>query len=329
MQKSTMTHWERIEAAVAGQALDRVPVSLWRHFPVIDLDPVKLAEASIHWQKTYDFDLVKFMSRGTYSVEDWGAVSAYHDSPIGTRVIAKPGLTSADAWPRLAKLNPNEGVLGGEVKALSLTAEALKGEVPILFTLFNPLTTAYKLAGDRLFADLRRHPDLVEAGLAIIAQTTIDFARACLKAGAHGLFYSTQMATYRLLNEAEHLRFGAHYDRLVLDALAGEAKFTMLHLHGNDVIFNQALDYPANMVNWHDRHTELNLAAAMSRFPGLLAGGIDQDALPTSSIAAIKAQVRDAIAQTKGRRLLIAPGCVVPIATPDAHYRAVLEAAAE
>jgi len=330
MTKSRMTHWERLEAALAGKPVDHVPVSLWRRFPVIDLDPARLAEATVAWQRDYDFDLVKFMSAGTYGVEDWGAVSDYKDSPIGTRVIVKPGLTSAEAWPRLAKLSPTEGRLGMEVKAISLAAEALKGEVPILATVFNPLTLACKLAGDRVFADLRRHPDLLEAGLAIIAQTTIDFARACLRAGAHGLFFSTQMASYRCLNEAEHRRFGVHYDRMVLDALAGESRFTMLHLHGNDVMFSQALDHPANMVNWHDRHSELDLAGAVGRFNGLLAGGLDQDGtLLNGPVDAIKREVHDAIAQTQGRRLLIAPGCVVPIATPAAHYRAVGEAVME
>ena len=47
-----MTHWERVTAAVAGQAVDRVPVSLWRHFPEIDLDPARLAEACVGWQRT-------------------------------------------------------------------------------------------------------------------------------------------------------------------------------------------------------------------------------------------------------------------------------------
>ena len=75
-------------------------------------------------------------------------------------------MTSAEAWPRLARLSPTEGRLGQEVKALALAAEALNGEVPILQTVFSPLTTAVKLAGDRVFADLRRHPDLFEAGLA-------------------------------------------------------------------------------------------------------------------------------------------------------------------
>ena len=330
MPVAKMTHWERVTAAVAGQAVDRVPVSLWRHFPDVDLDPVKLAEACVRWQRTYDFDLVKFMPGGTYGVEDWGAMSADVGSPIGARAVVKPGLTTAEAWPRLARLSPAQGHLGREVKALSLAAAALNGEVPILQTVFSPLTTAIKLAGDRVFADLRRRPDLVEAGLAIIAETTIDFARACLRAGAHGLFFATQCASYRLLNEAEHRRFGVPYDRRVLDAVAGESKFTMLHLHGNDVMFDQMLDYPANMMNWHDRRSDLDLAGAKGRFGGLLVGGLNEAVtLPQGPIEAIKREVRDAIAQTDGIRLMIAPGCVIPIATPEAHYRAVIDAVDE
>jgi len=330
MPAVTMTHWERLTAAMAGQAVDHVPVSLWRHFPEIDLDPVHLAEATLRWQRNFDFDLVKFMPSGTYSVEDWGAETALLNSPIGARTVIKPGVTTAEAWPRLPKLSPTEGRLGQELKALTLAAEALKGEVPILQTLFGPLTTAYKLAGDRIFADLRRHPDQFEAGLTIIADTVIAFARACLRAGAHGVFFSTQCANYRMMNAAEHQRFGAAYDRRVLDALAGESRFTMLHLHGNDVMFDQLLAYPANMANWHDRRGELSLADATSRFPGLLVGGLNEDAtLPYGPIAAIKAEVRDAIAQTGGRRLMIAPGCVMPIATPESHCWAVVEAVKE
>jgi uroporphyrinogen-III decarboxylase len=78
----------------------------------------------------------------------------------------------------------------------------------------------------------------------------------------------------------------------------------------------------------HDRQSELDLAGAKGRFAGLLAGGLDQDGtLLHGPVEAIQREVRDAIAQTGGRRLLVAPGCVAPIATPDAHYRAVVEAA--
>ncbi|MGA3400858.1 MAG: uroporphyrinogen decarboxylase family protein [Acetobacteraceae bacterium] len=330
MPASQMTHWERVTAAVAGQAVDRVPVSLWHHFPEIDLDPVRLAEACVHWQQTHDFDLVKFMPAGTYSVEDWGATSAYLGVPNGTRTVITHGVTNAEQWPRLARLSPHQGRLGQELKALSLAAVALKDDVPLLQTVFSPLTTALKLAGDRVFADLRRHADLFEAGLAIIAEATLGFARACLRAGAHGLFFATQCASYRMLSEAEHRRFGLAYDRLVLDGVRDEAAFTLLHLHGNDVMFDQVPEYKANMVNWHDRRSELDLAGAMSRFDGLLVGGVNEaTTLPQGSVEAIRNEVRNAIAQTGGRRLMIAPGCVVPIATPEAHYRAVIDAVNE
>lgn len=330
MPASKMNHWDRLAATIAGEPVDRIPVSLWHHFPEIDLDPAKLAEASIRWQRTYDFDLMKFMPAGTYSVEDWGAQSAYLTSPIGTRTIVKHGVTEAEQWPQLARLSPKAGRLGSELKALSLVAEAMKGEVPILQTVFSPLSTALKLAGDRIFADLRRHPDLFEAGLAIIAETTLDFARACLRAGAHGLFFSTQCANFRMLTAAEHARFGTRYDRIILDGLVGESKFTMLHMHGCDVMFDQMLEYPVNMVNWHDRSSELDLADVSRRFGGLLAGGLDEETtLPNGPIDAIRNQVKDAITQTGGRHLMIAPGCVVPIATPASHYRAVMDAVGE
>jgi uroporphyrinogen decarboxylase len=330
MRPARMTHWERMRAAMAGEEVDRVPVSLWHHFPELDLDPAMLAAATVRLQRQFDFDLVKLMPAGTYGVEDWGATSAFLGSPIGTRAVTRPGVTSAEAWPCLRKLSPREGRLAREIEALAQAAAGLNGEVPILQTLFSPLTTAFKLAGDRVFAHLRQYPDLVEAGLAIIAQTTLDFARASLSAGAHGVFFSTQCDSFRLLSEAEYRRFGVPYDRIVLDGIANECAFTMLHLHGEDIMFDLMLGYPVNMLNWHDRRSALDLAHARSRFGGLLAGGVDQEStLPRGPVEAIKREVREAIAATEGRRLMIAPGCVVPIATPEAHYRAVLDAVGE
>jgi len=70
-------HWQRIKAAIAGAATDRLPVALWRHFPVDEQDPGKLAAHTLAWQRAWDFDLVKFMPSGTYGIEDWGARTAY------------------------------------------------------------------------------------------------------------------------------------------------------------------------------------------------------------------------------------------------------------
>jgi len=323
-----MDHWQRIEAAAAGEAADRLPISLWRHFPEDDLDPAKLAAHMVRWQREWDFDLVKFMPSGTYGIEDWGATTAYHGAANGARAVVRTGLARTEDWARLARLDPRRGVLGRQVEALRLAARELGGDAPILQTVFSPLTTARKLAGERMFADMRRAPEALEAGLRIITEVTIEFALASLQAGAHGIFFATQCASYRVATEAEYLRFGKRYDLELFAALAGRTRFDLLHVHGEDVMFDVVADYPVRLLNWHDRLTAPTLGAASKRFPGLLVGGLEESrTLAGGPADAIAAQVRDAIAQTGGRRLMIGPGCVLLVATPPAHVRAAVDAA--
>jgi len=46
---------ERLEATIAGEAVDRPPVALWRHWPVDDQRGDELARASLVFQHTFDF----------------------------------------------------------------------------------------------------------------------------------------------------------------------------------------------------------------------------------------------------------------------------------
>ena len=324
---STMTHWERLQAAIQGDEVDHLPISLWRHWPVEDETPQGLAAATIRWQHEYEFDLVKFMPTGTYGLEDWGAKTTRGSGPVGTRVVAKFAVTSAEAWPRLAQLDVTQGDLGRHIEAIRLAADGLRNGVPILQTVFSPLTTAYKLAGERVYADLRRHPERLEEGLQIIADTTARFALASIRAGAHGVFFATQSSTYRLLNEAEYRQFGMPYDLMVLNAVRAETDLNMLHVHGEDIMFDLMADYPVQMLNWHDRITWPSLADASSRFDGLLVGGIREfRTLRKGPVSAIQAEVHDARAQTDGRRLMLGAGCVIPTDIPATHVCAAVQA---
>ena len=321
-----MNHWERLEAAMKGDEVDHVPISLWKHWPVDDETAAGLAAVTVSWQRAYDFDLVKFMPTGTYGIEDWGGETVYQPNYNGTRTVTKFGLTKPEQWPKLAQLEVTKGYLGVQIEALRLAAEALNNSVPILQTIFSPLTTARKLAGDRVFTHLRLYPDLLKEGLQIIAETTFRFAQESLRVGAHGMFFASQCDTYQLLSEAEYREFGEHYDRLVLEA-AQEARFNMVHAHGQDIMFDLMAAYPTQMVNWHDRLTAPSLADAQKRFSGLLVGGINEwQTLLNGPTEAIQAQVKEAIAQTNGRRLMIGPGCVIPGHTPVTHIQAAIQA---
>jgi uroporphyrinogen decarboxylase len=327
MMPSEMSHWERVRAALKGEETDRVPISLWRHWPVEDETPQGLAAATLRWQRDYDFDLVKLTPTGTYGIEDWGAKTAYVPNDHGVRTVVQYGVTSGDQWPGLEQLDVRRGYLGNQIAAVQLVAEELQDNVPILQTIFSSLTIARKLAGDRIFADLRLRPETFRWGLQIIAETTARFALECIRAGAHGVFFATQCATYRLLSEAEYREFGKTYDRIVLDAVRPEAQIILIHAHGQDLMFDLVTDYPADAINWHDRITWPSLKEARERFSGLLVGGINEwQTLLKGPPAAIQAEIQDAIAQTGGRRYMIGPGCVLPINTPPPHIRAAREA---
>jgi uroporphyrinogen decarboxylase len=326
MSVSKMNHWERMRAAMKGEEVDRAPISLWRHWPVDDETPDGLAAVMVSWQREYDFDLVKFMPTGTYGIEDWGAETIYQPNYRGIRTVTKFGLTRLEQWPELAQLEVTQGYLGRQIEALRLTAEALEDNAPILQTIFSPLTTARKLAGERVFTDLRRNPEPFKAGLQIIAETTARFARASMQAGAHGMFFASQCDTYQLMSEAEYKEFGAHYDLIVMDAVK-DAEFNMVHAHGEDIMFDLMASYPAQMINWHDRLTWPRLAQAKERTSGLVVGGVNEwRTLLHGPEEAIAAEVKEAITQTGGRRLLVGPGCVIPGHVPARHVRAAIQA---
>ena len=323
-----MNHWQRIETALRGEATDRPPVALWRHFPDDDQSPDKLVAHTLDWQRRWRFDLVKFMPSGTYGVEDWGAVSAYRGAVNGAREVVEPAVTRTEDWLKLRELDVRKGSYGRQNEALAQAAKALQGEVPLLQTVFSPLTTARKLATDGLFADLRHAPESLERALRVITDVTIRFARDALDAGAHGVFFATQLASHRLLSKQEYERFGKAYDLEVFAALRGKARLSMLHAHGDDIMFDLLSTYPVEMLNWHDRLTEPSLRQALPRFPGLLVGGLNENGnLTAGNATAIEAEVCDALAQTGGRRLVIGPGCVVPVTVTDASIAAALRAA--
>ena len=65
------------------------------------------------------------------------------------------------------------------------------------------------------------------------------------------------------------------------------------------------------LINWHDRLTAPSLKDALRKFKGIVVGGVEErNLLVSGAPEAVRAQVRDAIAQTGGRRLMVGPGCV-------------------
>ena len=321
-----MTKRARIAAAITGQPVDRVPVAFWRHAPDVDHRAKGLAEAMLAFHHRWDLDLIKVMSSGVYCVEDWGCEVAYQGSPNGAKVCTAHAVKTTADWERLAALDPGAGALGRELEALRLIVRGRGDDAPALHTIFSPLTIARKLAGERLAADLAAAPAAVESALEVITVTVTRYAAAARQAGADGFFFATQHASRDAISEREFQRHELPYLRRVLEALGAGGGLTMLHLHGANVYFDACADLPAAVLNWHDRLTGPALAQGRAR--GAVAAGLGESGtLQRGPVAAIAAEVRDALAQTGGRGHILTTGCVLPLDVPDAHLQAAVDTA--
>jgi len=307
---------ERLEAAVAGEPVDRVPIALWRHWPGDDQRAVDLARATLDFQNTFDFDFVKCMPSSNYCVADWGAETVWTGNQEGTRnwgssVIEKPG-----DWMKLPVLDPYSGMLAESCRALELIGQGLEAETPFIQTIFSPLYQASKLAGAQFLTHVRRHPEALKAGLEVIVQSTTRVIEAVRATGLAGIFLALKHASYDWLTEAEYREFGRPYDLQVLEAADG-LWFNVLHVHGHHIMFDHVADYPVQAINWHDRETWPSLREALPRFPGALIGGLHQiDTMQLGTPEQVHAEAIEAIEATGGLRLIVGTGCVTWVNTP-------------
>lgn len=328
MAKERLTHRERLETCLAGGRPDRTPVALWRHFPVDDQDADSLVAAVLDFQHQYDFDLVKVTPASSFCTKDWGVEDEWRGSMEGTREYTRRVVNRPEDWAGLPVLDPTAGYLGIQLEVLRRIVRELGPDTPALQTVFSPLMQAKYLSGPQnLLIHLRRYPEAVHAGLSVIAESTQRFVEAALNTGVAGIFYAAQYATYTLLSTTEYAAFGRAYDLPVLEAAkssrSGSAWLNMLHLHGDEVMFENFLDYPAPVVNWHDRDTYPSLGEARKLTDRVLCGGLQrQKTMVLGTPEQVAAEVRDAIEQTNGLRFILGTGCVLPIIAPRANILA-------
>jgi uroporphyrinogen decarboxylase len=312
-----------LETCLAGNRPDRIPVALWRHFPVDDQTPEGLAKAAFEFQRTYDFDLVKYTPASSFCLKDWGSQDKWRGDPEGTRDYTLRVVKKPEDWIRLEVLDPHKGHLGRQLESLRILVNELGPGVPVIQTVFNPLSQAKNLVGPELLSShLRQHPNAVLGGLKIITETTRRFIQAAIKTGIAGVFFAVQHAQYGMLSEGEYQKFGRIFDLQVLEPV-DELWLNMLHLHGENVMFDLFVDYPVQIINWHDRETYPNLETAKALFSGVVCGGLRrQETIVLGTPQDVIAEAKDAIEQTKGIRFILGTGCVTPTIAPYGNIMA-------
>lgn len=317
-----------IKAVLRREELEAVPVALWRHFPQKDLEADSLCKQTVEFQKRFDCDLLKVCPSGGYASIAWGAKIEYYGKETGAPRTRIPRIRKLEDWGSLEELDVNDGILGEMTKSIECIGKALEYEVPYIQTVFSPLTIGIKIAGERITSDLKEDPELMKEALKVISRTMIEFSKANLDAGANGIFFATQTANTKNLSKIEYSRFCIACDVPILRAVRN-ALFNTVHIHGEDIYFDViAKNYPTHSISWHDQRTKPSLSEAAEKFDGVLLGGIDEwGILVEGSEDDVEEMVKESIKSVHGKRLIIAPGCVIPLTAPESNLVAVLKTA--
>ena len=314
---------ERVRAAIAGAAPDRAPIGAWGHSFRNEWDASALADYTVRRARKFGWDYVKLQPRATCFAEALGA--EYEPDPSGANspVCVKPKVDSLQDWLALPMVDASHPALAQQTEALRIVVGELGGEVPVIQTVFSPLSVGGYLVGkdkEKVVAGLRANGDDVRPALERISMMLITFIEASINAGASGIFYAISgYAADGMMSEKEYRHIALKYDQQILAALSDRSWFNVLHLCGDGVPLGLAKDLPVNVVSWsvHGRGNP-SLSAGHAATQIAVMGGVDQvETMLNGSEIDVARQVTQANETMDGNSLLIAPGCSVPPEVSD------------
>jgi len=320
------SHRQRIETLLSGSKVDQLPVAFWRHFPVDDQDPNRLADVTIHFQDTFRMDIIKVSPSSSFCLKDWGIQDEWVGNTEGTRDYKPSHVKDPSDIRDLSILDPRKGFLGNQLKTLSILSDYYYPHTPLIQTVFSPLAQIKNFLGkNNLINAIRNDPKSVKVGLETITESIILFLQACAKLKIDGIFFAVQHASSDILSKEEFIEFGKSYDERLFPNFQN-FWLNILHIHGKNIYFDSVSDYPVNIFNWHDRDTYPDLKTAANLTSKIFCGGLNRiKTMVRGNEIRIKSEIDDAIAQTSKSNLILGTGCVLPVITPYGNIKYALD----
>jgi uroporphyrinogen decarboxylase len=300
-----MTPAERVQAALAGGEVDRVPFCFWHHFKPGG-SGTRMAELTMEFfRKKFDLDIVKIMPDLLY--------------PPPEQTI-----TQSNQWSSLPRLGHDIPIFQEQLSCIRTLRAQLGSDFPLILTLFSPLTQTFRFIGKELaITHARENPAAYQQGLETLASNLRLLASAAIAAGASGIFFSSMGATNVDFTPEEYAQFGHPYDLQVLEG-AQAGWLNIIHVHadptqeGDEIYFEDFVNYPVQAISWSDRLTGPSLSEALTMTDKCLMGGLaERGPITHGGETEIENEIMAAVTQTKGRRLILANGCSVPDDTPE------------
>ncbi len=308
-----MNKIERVDRVLRGDEVDTPPISLWYHFGVQHADGEQFARITLQYFRHYDFDFLKVMS------------DYYYPAPADLDTVR----TRQDL-ERFTRFDVERTEWREQFKALSIITREIKGRAHFIDTVFDPWQSIRRtVAGETMTHLVQNEPQALHDALDRVADNLIAYAQKALSIGASGIFMSVPAAK-EIVSREVFLTFVKPYATKVFKAVSGLGPMNTAHIHGDDLYFDDVLDFPVDVFSWWDRGPHgPSLEHVQQRIGGCVMGGIDQTLLTRRSPAFLKAHVREGVGLGGDRRFFLANGCSIDTWVSPAILRAVVAAARE
>jgi len=320
---------ERVDAALRGDAVDRIPASMWGHDFEREWSAQSLAEAMVENFTNYDWDFMKVNPRASYHVEGWKVKVRPSGEKYKAPIFEDTPIKTAADWKRIRLLEPDAGALGEQLRALQLINHSIGFDAYFVQTIFCPLGVAKYLAGNKIEPvqhTIREDRASMHAALRVITETFTNYAIACMEQGASGIFYATNgWASEGMLTPDQYREFGEQYDLEFLDAIKSRSRFNILHNCGSHIYFDLLATYPVHALSWAatlEGNPDLR-DGKMSSGKAVMGGISEKTVLKDGSPDQVQEEVEKALELTGGRHFLLAPGCSIPPETPAKNLKAI------
>ncbi len=318
---------ERLERAIAGEPVDRVPVALWRHWPGDDQRYADLARSTIDFQNDYNWDFVRVMPSRNFQVVDYGVQDIWEGDALGIRQITKRVISRSLAWTEIRPLSPTRGQLSQQMQCLRLIGQALKAEpVPVLQSIYSPLIQAAQLSGrQKVLRDMRVRPDRLRSGLNQLTESTSRFLDALKRIPSiDGVFLVTEFASHDIVSEAEYVAYVLPHMQNILADLPDHWWLNIVQVGGPSPMLSLFSDLPIQALNWDTRIETDGLTKAKSQFNFASCGGLnDADDLLSGTPALLSSVIWDALNKSETRRFILSGSGAGFVNLPISNIRAV------
>ncbi len=300
-----------VDRVLKGEPVERPPLSLWYHFGVQHGDGPRFARLALDYFRFYDFDFLKVMN------------DYFYPMPEGLDGVR----TGADLR-RIDRFDVERSPWKEQFRALRVLGKELKRKAYFLDTVFDPWHTMKRaLAGEHIDALMDREPDALREALEVVTGNLIAYCARSLEIGSAGIFLSVP-ASREFMSREHFLAFVKPYARRLLDAVFGAGRMNVAHIHGDDLFFDDCLDFPVHVFNWWDRGEKgPSLSFVKERIPGCVMGGIDHKIVNRRTGAFLRDHVREGRALGGKDRFFLANGCSIEASVNPRAIRAIVEAA--